>query len=57
VAIGAISLAIAASNQTVRELADRLEDMADDIATIKVVLERDLAAILRVLEERLPPRA
>jgi hypothetical protein len=45
-----------ASDRTVVELGERLEPIRDDIGTIKTVLERDLPAILRVLEERLPPR-
>jgi hypothetical protein len=46
----------AAAERTVRGLETPLATIADQMATINIVLERDLGAILRLLDERLPPR-
>jgi hypothetical protein len=51
-ALGVYGAATAASERTVRRLEVPLERLADDLATIKLVLER----IERLLTERLPPR-
>lgn len=55
------ALPYTASASAVRQLGDRLDGIDDRLATIDTVLEHQilptLQAILRVLEDRLPPRA
>jgi hypothetical protein len=61
IVLGAVGVAITlwfgftgATGETVRRLGEPLDRMQDDIATVRVVLERDLAAILQLLRDRLP---